>query len=270
VAFYLPNFRIEINKGAEWMQTKLSDFNSRLLSGRNLDEQMDNALLMVKELGFDALIYDYSPVPLDHEGALITPPVLKLRNTPRDWYSLWCGEGYYQIDPVQHLAVNAVSPFPWSYQPEADTMLRSFIDKRHAPVTSYLQDSQMTCGLTVPIHLPKGGFATLTGLRSGRSGSALQDVRQALGDFSLISHALQEAAYPLLIQEACANPIHLTKRERECLSWAAEGLTTVEIATRLNRSLATITLHLTSAMHKLGAKNRVQAVVRATHYRLLD
>lgn len=74
------------------MQTKLSDFNSRLLSGRNLDEQMDNALLMVKELGFDALVYDYSPVPLDHEGALITPSVLKLRNTPRDWYSLWCGD----------------------------------------------------------------------------------------------------------------------------------------------------------------------------------
>ncbi|MCF5171748.1 LuxR family transcriptional regulator, partial [Pseudomonas canadensis] len=34
--------------------------------------------------------------------------------------------------------------------------------------------------------------------------------------------------------------------------------------------LAVVTLHLASAMHKLGAKNRVQAVVRATHYRLLE
>ena len=36
------------------------------------------------------------------------------------------------------------------------------------------------------------------------------------------------------------------------------------------RSVATVTLHLNSAMQKLGAKNRVQAVVRAVHYRLLD
>lgn len=252
------------------MQVKLSDFNTRLLSGRNLDEQMDNALLMVQALGFEALVYDYSPVPLDHEGALITPSVLKLRNTPHDWHSLWCKEGYYQIDPVQHLAVNAVSPFVWSYRAEADTVLQSFISQSHAPVVSYLQDSRMTCGVTVPIHLPKGGFATLTGLRSDISGSTLEHVRQTLGDFSLISHALQEAAFPLLSKEVHVCPVRLTKRERECLRWAAEGLTTADIARQLNRSLATITLHLTSAMHKLGAKNRVQAVVRAVHYRLLD
>jgi len=47
-------------------------------------------------------------------------------------------------------------------------------------------------------------------------------------------------------------------------------LTAAEIATQLSRSLAVVTLHLASAMHKLGAKNRVQAVVRATHYRLLE
>ena len=90
-------------------------------------------------------------------------------------------------------------------------------------------------------------------------------------DFGLISHALQEAAYPLFSNELRTYPhIRLTKRERECLKWAADGLTAAEIATQLSRSLAVVTLHLASAMHKLGAKNRVQAVVRATHYRLLE
>lgn len=252
------------------MQAKLSELNPRLLSGRSLDEQMDNALPMVQALGFDALVYDYSPVPLDHEGALITPSVLKLRNTPRDWHSLWCEEGYYQIDPVQHLAINAIAPFVWSYRPEADTVLQSFLGQSHAPVVSYLQDSRMTCGVTVPIHLPRGGFATLTGLRSDSKGSSLQEAWQALGEFCLISHALQEAAFPLLAKETHVCPVRLTKRERECLRLAADGLTASEIASQLNRSLATITLHLTSAMHKLGARNRVQAVVRAVHYRLLD
>ena len=54
------------------------------------------------------------------------------------------------------------------------------------------------------------------------------------------------------------------------LALSAEGLTAREIAQHLNRSVATVTLHLNSAMQKLGAKNRVQAVVRAVHYRLLD
>ena len=45
-------------------------------------------------------------------------------------------------------------------------------------------------------------------------------------DFGLISHALQEAAYPLFSNELRTYPhIRLTKRERECLKWAADGLT---------------------------------------------
>ncbi|NMC26232.1 MAG: response regulator transcription factor, partial [Serratia sp.] len=54
------------------------------------------------------------------------------------------------------------------------------------------------------------------------------------------------------------------------LAWAAQGLTAKEIARKLCRSVATVTLHLNTATRKLGASNRVQAVVRAMHYRLLD
>ncbi|MDP0971089.1 LuxR C-terminal-related transcriptional regulator, partial [Klebsiella pneumoniae] len=76
-----------------------------------------------------------------------------------------------------------------------------------------------------------------------------------MSDFSLISHALQEAAYPLFSKELRTYPhIHLTKRERECLKWAADGLTAAEIASQLSRSLAVVTLHLASAMHKMGAR----------------
>ncbi len=128
---------------------------------------MDSALILAGALGFDALVYDYTPVPLDHDGSMITPSLLKVRNTPSDWHSLWCEQGFYQIDPVQYLALNTVSAFVWSYQPKAETALQKVIDQRHSPVTSYLQERQMTCGVSVPIHLPKGGFASLTGLRTG-------------------------------------------------------------------------------------------------------
>lgn len=253
------------------MLAKLTAFTNRLMPGGSLDELMDNTFNLAQQLGFDALVYDYTPVPFDLNGALITPSLLQLRNTPTDWQALWCGKGFYQIDPVQHLALTTVSPFVWSYEAKAETSLQKIIDPCHAPVASYLHDRQLTCGVSVPIHLPRGGFSSMTGLRTGKTRTVLKDAQQTLADFILITYALQEAAYPLLSKEVRTYPhIHLTKRERECLKWAADGLTAAEIATQLSRSLAVVTLHLTSAMHKLGAKNRVQAVMRATHYRLLE
>lgn len=92
------------------MQTKFAEVDPRRLSGSTMDELMDNAMVLAGNLGFDALVYDYTPVPTDHEGTLITPSLLKVRNTPSDWHSLWCEQGFYQIDPVQHLALNSTSP----------------------------------------------------------------------------------------------------------------------------------------------------------------
>ncbi|NBF06147.1 LuxR family transcriptional regulator [Pseudomonas sp. Fl5BN2] len=251
------------------MQSRLAEVNTRILSGNSLHERMTGTMTVASELGFDALVYDYSPVPFDQEGELIIPGAM-VCNTPKDWLELWCDEGYYHIDPVQQVALDRTSPFIWSYKPEAETVLRQAMGQQHAPVSSYLQHHQMAHGVTVPIHLPRGGFASLTGLRSGNTQVALHDLQHVLPHFTLLAHVLQERLYPQLSKSAHSYPVHLTRRERECLKWAAEGMTSSEIAERLKRSVATINLHLTSAMHKLGAKNRVQAVVRAVHYRLLD
>lgn len=55
------------------MLAKLTALNHRLMPGRSLDEQMDNTFILAQQLGFDALVYDYTPVPIDQDGALITP-----------------------------------------------------------------------------------------------------------------------------------------------------------------------------------------------------
>jgi LuxR family transcriptional regulator len=59
-------------------------------------------------------------------------------------------------------------------------------------------------------------------------------------------------------------------RERECLQHSAKGLTAKGIAATLHRSEATVNLHLIGAARKLGARNRVEAVVRGLHYRLVE
>ena len=55
----------------------------------------------------------------------------------------------------------------------------------------------------------------------------------------------------------------LTEREREIVSWVAEGLTNEEIAHRLVVSPATVRTHVSRAMGKLHARDRAQLVVFA-------
>ncbi|NDL65452.1 LuxR family transcriptional regulator [Acerihabitans arboris] len=234
-----------------------------------LDQAFSSLFRQGARLGMEALIYDYTPVPRSLEGELITPSILRMSNVPEDMRRLWCESGYYQVDPVQLYALGSCAPFVWSYQRPDSSSLRDIIGERHRPVTHYMRDNNMPCGATVPLHLPQGGFVTVTGIVSG-SGRE-RDLAHALAELSLLAHTFQERIYPLFDRQMLTcQYVRLSKRERECLSWSAEGLTAKEIARKLSRSIATVTLHLNSAARKLGASNRVQAVVRAMHYRLLD
>ncbi len=61
----------------------------------------------------------------------------------------------------------------------------------------------------------------------------------------------------------------LSGREIECLRWSAAGKSSEEIAIILDISAHTVATYLKSAMRKLDAVNRMQAVARACRYRLL-
>lgn len=61
----------------------------------------------------------------------------------------------------------------------------------------------------------------------------------------------------------------LSARELECLRWSAAGKSSEEIAMILNISGHTVVSYLKSAMRKLDAVNRMQAIARACRFRLL-
>lgn len=62
----------------------------------------------------------------------------------------------------------------------------------------------------------------------------------------------------------------LSQRERECLLWSARGKTSAEIAGILELSEHTVNHYLTNAAIKLGASNRVHAIIRAMILGLLQ
>lgn len=55
----------------------------------------------------------------------------------------------------------------------------------------------------------------------------------------------------------------LTRREIQCLKWAAAGKTDREISSIVGISLPTVRFHVTNATNKLGAAGRAQAILKA-------
>lgn len=252
------------------MPVDIAAIRKRLSTEGTLEGRIDRAFDMARAFGFEALIYDYTPVPYDIDGSMIIPSLLKLRNVPEDMHEYWCGRGYFRHDPVQMQALRTSTPFFWNYDRTADTAIRRFLGDDSQPVESYLRDRGLTSGVTVPVHLPRGDYATVTGVRFGAGRDFQRTAEESLAEFGLLAHVFHEAAYPAFEPAARTGALpRLTDRERECLRHSADGLSAKEISRIIDRSVPTVVMHINSAIRKLGARNRTQAVVRATHYRLL-
>jgi len=72
-------------------------------------------------------------------------------------------------------------------------------------------------------------------------------------------HAGGRAIDPQLAAEAWGEEDPLTERERQVLRLAGEGVSSAEIAARLNLSQGTVRNYLSEAIGKLGAANRIEA-----------
>lgn len=252
------------------MRDLVDRFSGRLVEADGIDSCLDALLDAVQELGFSALIYDFAPVPRSHDGVMIVPNIMRTRNVPDSFVELWCRDGYYRIDPVQQICLDCSIPFVWSHFTNDSSILERPLQREHQPVVSYLRDTRLTCGATVPIHMADGGLATVTAVRIDSESDFAGEARHCLGTLSMLAQHLHGAIFDRLDgRERRSAAVSLTEREVECLRWAAQGKTAQDIAVILDRSLATVCLHLNNAARKLDAQNRAQAIARAAHYRLL-
>jgi LuxR family transcriptional regulator, quorum-sensing system regulator SdiA len=252
------------------MTALVDDLAEGLAEGASLDDGLDRLLALLEPYGFTSVVYDYAPVPRSHDGKMIRPNLMRARRLPADFVERWCDKSYFRIDPVQQICIDCNIPFVWSVAGQSRHILERPITREHEPVVSYLKESRLTCGATVPIHLVDGGLATLTAIRIDAERDFAREARRRLGELFLLAHVMHESAYASFDAATRTCPaVRISQRETECLRWAARGKTAADIARILGRSTATVSLHLNNAQHKLGASNRAQAIARAAHYRLL-
>ncbi|HEY6631378.1 MAG TPA: LuxR family transcriptional regulator [Rhizobiaceae bacterium] len=250
------------------MLDRMEAIRKQFARHETLDGRIDHAFEAMKQLGFHAMIYDYTPVPIDPDGNIAIPSLMNLRNIASGMQEYWCDRGYFLIDPVQLLAARTSVPFFWSYEPGADTRIRPFVTSETEPVARYLLDHDIQAGVTVPIHMPHGGYATVTGTLA--PGATERDPMHTIAFFGLLAHVFHEAAYQTYADaQQGVSPVHLTARERQCLRHCADGFSAKEISRIIDRSVPTVVFHLSTATKKLGARNRTQAAAIAIRHGLL-
>jgi DNA-binding NarL/FixJ family response regulator len=101
----------------------------------------------------------------------------------------------------------------------------------------------------------------LLALARGESAYEPHQERAALRQLGRLARQARE------VSEATAN---VTPRELEVLGLISEGLSTRQVASRLNLSPKTVETHIAKLYRKLGARTRVQALSRAVQLGLID
>jgi LuxR family quorum-sensing transcriptional regulator LasR len=74
----------------------------------------------------------------------------------------------------------------------------------------------------------------------------------------------------LNVIDAVESPVRLSPRQREVLTWSAEGKTTWETSVIIQCTEATVNYHLRQVIRKLEATNKTHAVSRALHLGLIS
>lgn len=173
----------------------------------------------------------------------------------KDWVNRYIDADYFHIDPVIPAAMRSLLPLDWSSINRQDpALVRFFGEAEDFRVGNH--------GLSFPIRgrLGESALFSISTYATDREWYSFR--RRFMKDFQTLAFFFHEAI--MRSEETFQSAdIKLSRREIECLSWAAAGKTFGEIATILALSERTIKFYLDVARIKLRATNVTQAVSKA-------
>lgn len=192
-----------------------------------------------------------------HVDPLHPPPqAIMVHNYPAAWVQHFSQDRLYEIDPVLQRAECDPMPFFWDTAFQAESIKA---DQRKLLVEA--ADFDIAHGFTVPIHL-----SWLPGTL--RASCSMVPEANAVRKLNyLMIETMVTAMYTVLNRahppRRETNTIELSRRERQCLSLAAQGKDDWAMAKLLGLSPTTVHSYIKRLMQRLGVSTRVQAIVWA-------
>jgi DNA-binding CsgD family transcriptional regulator len=179
-----------------------------------------------------------------------------------DWINRYVEADYLAVDPVVPAAFGGLLPIDWSTFDRRPPRIKQFFGES-------LEFGVGRQGLTFPIRGPKGELALFNITSDLPDKEWLDAKRIYMRDFQILAHIVHAKAMTLAGAQVPDFKTRLTPRERECLTWAASGKTSDDIAVILNISEGVVRIHLRSAQQKLNCLNRTHTVAKALAHKLI-
>lgn len=233
----------------------LLEFHETLRSlskAHSIDELTDLCRFHCRQLGFDHFIYALRVPTYFSDSRLVL-----INGYPDRWVEHYFAESFNVSDPVLAYCAKHIIPIQWH-----DLMLSpSSLGER---VMNEAGEFGLKTGISMPVHSPHGELGVLSFTVNQHSIAAQELTAHAMPYVQLLAAHLHEAVRRVFGLADDTGKLVLTKREQECLRWAADGKTSWEISQLLRMSERTVNFHLNNAMLKLDVCNRQHAVAKAT------
>ncbi|MEM1020039.1 MAG: LuxR C-terminal-related transcriptional regulator [Pseudomonadota bacterium] len=201
-----------------------------------------------------------SKIPMkDHDGNVLAETIFGWTEESEQW---WKNSRLALTSPVPRACRYENEPFWCNIDGFYTRQPNPFLDE--IDLADFEKRSGIRSAIIVPVHLPLGQIGAVS--------LAPRDNREDLADdFQMHANDLQVLAHRFITgyvkvtrgRSLVPSDCQLTKREVECLRWAAVGKTDREISMILSRSHATIRFHIKNAGEKLNTVNRSQTIFKA-------
>lgn len=178
-----------------------------------------------------------------------------ISNYPHAWTTFYLENHYQDLDPV--ILQAALHPQPFTWGPDFPTSGKSEAEDRFFAEAA---EFGLRHGLTIPIHSERHAVAAVTFAADHYLAAFQRCLEVHLPLLTLISTFFHRYAHRTLRPDRVIGGVTLSRREFECLTWAAQGKSAWEIGQILGVSRRTAAFHLDNVRAKLGVGTVKQAV----------
>lgn len=225
------------------------------LAGRPLAAEMQD---VVAKFGFTGFTYATSP---DAGPTRRDTRCFVWSTLPGDWVARYGERGYIEIDPAVTRSWNRSVPFVWdAAEYTSDSRCSAYFeDARRFGIASGVSISFRDRDhgrIYVAVHSP------VSPVTAGRRCA----ITQRLGEIVLLALAFHGCFMANLVDGAApprsrpATGPALSPREKQCLEFAAHGMTSADIGIKLGIKPRTANFHFRNIVSKLDALNRSEAI----------
>ncbi len=215
--------------------------------GYETDDVAEILKHVAREYGVSHIAHTYIAPNKSPEASLLSA----VATYSREWQTRYFLKQYFTVDPVIEKGRTAILPYDWETFPTDDPVINEFF-------ADSIRHNVGRNGISIPVR-NRRNTCSIVSFNSDVKRSEWETFKKR--NMIRLQHLAVLIDAAVRVDTKLPRPqIQLSRREEQCLIWAARGKTHQEIGEILSLSPTSVRSHLDTARHKLHSINLTQAV----------